>query len=178
MRYFTVVFLLLLPILAACSSVEVEDYASNQPLMDPRTFFSGPLVAHGVIKDRSGKVFRRFTADILGHWQGETGTLEEDFRFADGETERRVWTLRKHADGHYTATAGDVIGEGRASVAGNAMFLDYVLRVPWRDGSIDLHVDDRMYLVNEDVLINESVMSKFGFRVGSILLTIVRVGNS
>jgi hypothetical protein len=55
------------------------------------------------------------------------------------------------------------------------MFLKYVLRVPYGDGSIDLSIDDRMYLVTPDLLINESVMRKFGFRVGEILLTIQRV---
>jgi Protein of unknown function (DUF3833) len=31
--------------------------------------------------------------------------------------------------------------------------------------------------VSDDVLINESIMRKFGFRVGSILLTIRRLGD-
>ena len=47
--------------------------------------------------------------------------------------------------------------------------------MPWRDGSIDLRIDDRMYLVDEQTLINESVMYKFGFRVGEILLVIRRL---
>ena len=55
------------------------------------------------------------------------------------------------------------------------MFLDYVLRVPYKDGTIDVRIDDRMYLVTPDTLINESVMRKFGFRVGEILLSIERI---
>ena len=31
-----------------------------------------------------------------------------------------------------------------------------------------------MYLLTEDVLINESKLKKFGFRVGELLLTIIR----
>ncbi|MBT5067143.1 MAG: DUF3833 family protein, partial [Halieaceae bacterium] len=38
----------------------------------------------------------------------------------------------------------------------------------------DLAVDDRMYLVSENVLINESSLKKFGVPVGGILLTIIR----
>ena len=165
-------------LLTACSSVDVEDYASNLPRMQPEEFFSGSLVAHGVVKDRSGEVFRRFSADIEARWAGDTGTLEEDFHFDDGEIDRRVWTLRRNSDGSYTGTAGDVVGEGHARVAGNAMFLQYTLRVPWRDSTIDVDVDDRMYLIDESVLINESIMTKFGFRVGTILLTIRRLQDS
>lgn len=178
MRWF---FLPLVPAclaLAACASVEVGDYAGNAPAMVPQAFFSGTLVAEGVVKNRGGRVIRRFTADIDASWRDGVGTLEEDFVFDDGERDRRVWTLRPHPDGGFIGTAGDVVGEGRASVAGNAMFLDYVLRLPWRDGTIDVGVDDRMYLVSEDVLINESTLSKFGFRVGEILLTIRRLGDS
>ena len=51
---------------------------------------------------------------------------------------------------------------------------DYVLRIPYGDGTIDLSVDDRIYAVSKDVLINESRMSKFGFDVGRIILTIIR----
>ena len=94
--------------------------------------------------------------------------------FDDGEEQRRVWTLRPTADGGYLGTAGDVVGEGELRVAGNSMFLDYVLRVPWRDGSIDLRIDDRMYLIDERTLINESSMRKFGVEVGQLLLVIQR----
>jgi hypothetical protein len=162
-------------LLSACSSVSVLDYAGNTPRFEPERFFDGKLRASGVLKDRSGTVIRRFTADITAYWKDGVGTLEEDFLFDDGEVDRRVWTLSPNGSGGYDATAGDVVGVGVARAAGNAMFLKYVLRVPYGDGSIDLSIDDRMYLVTPDLLINESVMRKFGFRVGEILLTIQRV---
>ena len=170
-------FLLVAPMLLAlsgCGSVSVADYAGNEPVFVPEEFFQGELVATGVVKNRGGRVIRRFTADIQAYWRDGVGTLEEDFRFADGERDRRVWTLDPTAAGSYRATAGDVVGDGSARVAGNAMFLKYVLRVPRGDGSIDLSIDDRMYLVTPDLLINESRMSKFGVRVGTILLAIER----
>ncbi len=83
--------------------------------------------------------------------------------------------LRPKGNNRYIGTAGDVIGEGEIRVAGNSMFLDYILRIPYGDGTLDLHIDDRMYLVNENVLINESKMYKFGIRVGEILLVIQRL---
>jgi Protein of unknown function (DUF3833) len=159
---------------AGCSSVKVTDYADNQPALDPQAFFDGQLSAHGVIKDRGGKVIRYFNVDIKAYWRDGIGTLEEDFVFNDGEKDRRVWTLTPAGKDRYIGTAGDVVGNGEISVAGNSMFLDYVLRIPYGDGTLDLHVDDRMYLVSPDVLINESRMIKFGLSVGEILLVIRR----
>ena len=160
--------------LAACSSVQVEDYAANSPALVPEDFFDGRLTAHGVIKDRGGRVIRRFNAEIKAYWEEGIGTLEEDFVFDDGEQQRRVWTLTPSGPGRYRGTAGDVVGEGDITVAGNSMFLDYVLRIPYGDGTLDLRIDDRMYLVDPDTLINESAMKKFGVEVGEILLVIVR----
>ena len=157
-----------------CSSVQVGNYAENTPVLDPETFFDGQLSAHGVIKDRGGEVIRYFNVDIKAYWKDGIGTLEEDFVFNDGEQDRRVWTLTPSGKNSYIGTAGDVVGQGKVSVAGNSMFLDYVLRIPYGDGTLDLHIDDRMYLVSPDVLINESRMIKFGFEVGEILLVIQR----
>ena len=159
---------------AGCSNLTVDEYAGNSPVLDPQTFFDGPLTAHGVIKDRSGKVIRYFNVDIKAYWDDGVGTLEEDFIFDDGEKDRRVWTLTPAGKHRYTGTAGDVVGDGAVSIAGNSMFLDYVLRVPYKDGTIDLRIDDRMYLVSPNVLVNESSMTKFGIKVGEILLVIQR----
>lgn len=163
-----------LALTAGCSSVAVEDYSDMQPRFTPTEFFNGRLTAHGVVMNRGGRVTRHFNADIQASWADGVGTLEEDFVFDDGEQQRRVWTLTPDGQGGYIGRAGDVVGDGSLSFSGNAVFLDYVLRVPYGDGTIDVRVDDRMYLVSPEVLINESRLSKFGFDVGRILLTIVR----
>ncbi len=160
--------------LCGCSSVTVDNYADNTPRFVPSEFFDGRLTAHGVVMDRGGQVTRHFNADIAASWKDGIGTLDEDFIFDDGETQKRIWTLTPDGSGGYIGRAGDVVGDGTLSYAGNAVFLDYVLRIPYGDGTIDLRVDDRMYLVEPNVLINESKLSKFGLDVGRILLTIVR----
>jgi hypothetical protein len=161
-------------VLAACSPVRVSDYRNFQPALSPETFFDGRLTAHGVVKNRSGRVIRIFNARIDARWEEGVGTLDEQFVFDDGERQRRVWRLESDGDGSWSGTAGDVVGTGVLNAAGNSLFLDYVLRIPYEGSTIDVKVDDRMYLVSPDVLINESTLSKFGVRVGSILLTIIR----
>ena len=160
--------------LAGCSSVTPDDYQGRSPAFEPESFFNGALTAHGVVKDFSGKAIRHFSADITGCWDEGVGTLDEDFVFDDGETQKRIWTLTPDGDQTYIGTAGDVVGEGLARWQGNAMFLDYTLRIELEDGPIDVKIDDRMYRVSENVVINESKMRKLGFGVGEILLTIIR----
>lgn len=174
MKISTTVVALLLLSLSACSNVTVTDYKHLEPQLKLEEFFTGDLSAHGVVKDRSGRVIRVFNASIKTSWDQGIGTLDEDFTFDDGEQQKRVWRLRPQNDGSYIGTAGDVQGEGQLSVAGNSAFLDYVLTVPYGDGTVDVRVDDRMYLVAPGVLINESELKKFGVRVGSLLLVILQ----
>lgn len=165
---------LVIALASACSSVTVEQYRDYQPTLQPELFFDGYLTAHGVIKNRGGHVIRTFNANIDASWDNGIGTLVEDFIFDDGEAQQRIWTLRPTGEGSYSGTAGDVLGSGELRLAGNSLFLDYVLRIPYGDSTVDVRVDDRMYLVSPDVLINESSMTKFGVRVGSIDLVILR----
>ena len=166
------IVLLSLGMITSCSSVPVSEYADNTPVMVVEEFFNGSLRAHGIVKDRGGKVIRYFNASINASWVDGVGTLDEVFRFDDGEEQRRIWKLARDDDGNYVGTANDVVGSSTLEVAGNSLFLDYVLRIPYGDGTLDLNIDDRMYLVSERVLINESVMTKWGFDVGQITLVI------
>ena len=166
------IVLLSLGLITSCSSVPVSEYADNTPVMVVEEFFNGSLRAHGIVKDRGGKVIRYFNASINAYWVDGVGTLDEVFRFDDGEEQRRIWKLVRDEAGNYVGTANDVIGSSTLEIAGNSLFLDYVLRIPYGDGTLDLNIDDRMYLVSERVLINESVMTKWGFDVGQITLVI------
>lgn len=159
-----------------CAAVRVTDYGDLEPKLSLESFFEGTLTAHGVIKDRSGRVIRTFNADISGDWQGNEGVLREHFLFNDGSRDYREWTLTPSAQEQYHAVAGDVVGTGSIEVAGNSAFLNYVLQVPYGESTVDVRVDDRMYLVAPGVLVNESEMKKFGVRVGSILLVILKAG--
>jgi hypothetical protein len=160
--------------LAACNSITVSDYADLEPNMMMEEFFNGSLTAHGIVKNRGGKVIRTFSADINAYWDNGVGTLEEEFVFNDGEEQTRIWTLRPNAENGYSGSASDVVGVADVEVAGNSVFLNYVLRIAYGNGTLDLRIDDRMYLVSPNVLINESAMSKFGFSVGQIQLVITK----
>lgn len=161
-----------LALLAACSTaVGPEHYAAELPALDVQRYFNGTLDAHGIFQDRSGKVVKRFTVVMRCHWAGDVGTLDEDFSYADGGKQKRVWTLRKTAPGRFTGTAADVVGEAEGVVAGNALRWKYVLALPV-DGKV-YHVDfeDWMFLVDERVMLNRAAMSKFGFSLGAVTLS-------
>ncbi len=161
-------------ILAGCAGPSLTDYSDRTPTLEPRTFFDGTLSARGIVKDFGGEVIRTFDADIQASWNGQgVGTLDETFRFDDGEIQTRTWTLTP-VEGGYRATAGDVVEPGLMQWQGNAIHMNYVLRVPYDDDTIDVRLDDWMYAVTDDTVINQTRMSKWGVKVGELVLVIRR----
>ena len=154
-----------------CASPTPADYAAEKPVLDLKSYFSGDLVAHGLFTDRSGKVARRFVVQLTGTWNGNNGTLDERFSYSDGKTERRVWRLTDEGNGRWTGRADDVVGVAEGRSAGNALNWRYTLSLPV-DGSVyEVQFDDWMYLMDERVMLNKAVMSKFGVRVGEVTLS-------
>lgn len=164
--------------LTSCSAIDIQSYKDKTPLFIPEEFFDGELKAHGILKNRSGKVIRTFKANISAYWKKNIGTLEEDFIFDDGEHQRRVWTLTPHGNGQYIGTANDVVGDAIINIAGNTMFLNYTLTIPYNNRELNVYIDDKMYLVSNTTLINESRITKFGFHVGTIILSITKLHES
>ena len=158
-------------VLGACASAPTPaDYAKETPRLDLRSYFTGPLTAHGIFTDRGGKVVRRFTVKMVGTWTGNQGVLDEDFIYSDGTKERRVWRLTDQGNGRYSGRADDVVGEAVGSAAGNALNWRYTLALKVDGKTIEVQFDDWMYLMDERVMLNKAVMSKFGIHLGEVTL--------
>lgn len=162
------------PWLAGCASPQVDDYAGGQPVLDLRKYFNGPVDGWGLFSDRSGRVVKRFHVAMQCRWTGDDGTFEEDFSYADGSRERRVWQVRRLGEGRYSARAGDVVGEASGQERGFAAQWRYTLRVPVNGTPYEFQFDDWMYLVSDTVLLNKARMSKFGVDLGEVTLAFTK----
>jgi len=151
-----------------CASPGIEAYKNNGPTVDIREYFNGDLVAYGTVQDFTGKVLSRFTAKIHGSWQGNQGTLNEHFLFDDGKTEQRLWSFTLNDDGSFKGTAHDVIGEAKGRQLGNAIFMDYTLKRTIDGREMEFTMDDRLYLIDNTYLMNQTKMKKFGITVAEL----------
>lgn len=164
----------LFTLLASCST-SLDSYRDQSPTLALETFFNGPMRAYGMVQDYNDKVTRRFSVDMTATWQGNQGVLEEDFVYADGEKQRRVWQLTKLREGVYEGRADDVIGVASGYVEGFALNWHYTLQVPIDGEVMAFQLDDWMYLVDEQRLLNRATMYKFGLPVAEITLFIERL---
>ncbi len=166
--------LALLLALSACSAPQPERYAQQLPRLAVQDYFNGTLDAHGMFQNRSGEVVTRFVVVMRCSWNGDTGVLDEDFRYADGSVQKRVWTLRRSGPDTFSATAADVIGTAHGKVSGNALHWTYVLALPVDGKTVNVDMDDWMFLIDQRVMLNRTRMSKYGVELGSVTLSFTR----
>jgi hypothetical protein len=162
-------------ILTGCASPQIEDFNGTTPEFIPQEYFNGPMTAYGMVKDRDGKIIRRFKGKLVGSWDANgVGTLDEKFVYDDGETQTRVWTLKPTGEKTFIGTAGDIVGDAHMVANGNTVMIDYVMRVPYKDSTIDISVRDWLHLQEDGVILNHSKMKRFGFDVGELVITIIK----
>lgn len=159
-------------VLTGCS-LQPEELSKPTPKLDPTSFFSGQMLATGVVQDFRGRQLRLFNADIVGSWRGNNGLLDEQFVFDDGERQERCWRL-KYVDGQLLGRANDVLGTAVGQLSGNTLVWDYQLQLPAKQGGWTINLHDELFLVPPERLINRTEMTKWGLNVGEITLVIER----
>lgn len=155
--------------------MKIAQFDGKEPRFRPEEYFLGRSRAWGLFEDRFGNLRREFVLDVAGSVDGDSLVLEEDFRYADGETGRRVWRMTKRDEHRYEAHCDGVVGPVRCEARGNAFHWSYRMdieigRNTWRVG-----FDDWMFLQPDGVLLNRAEMSKCGIVLGTVTASFMRL---
>ncbi len=161
--------LLMILTLSSCTT-QLDTYKKSSPTLDIKKYFTGKVIAWGMVQDYTDNVTRRFCVEIDGQWQGSNGVLKEVFYFADGEITYRNWQLKKLAQGKYQGSAEDVIGTAIGQQVGFAFQWQYDLLVPIDGDEIQFSLDDWMYQIDEHRIFNRTKMKKLGVTLAEITL--------
>jgi len=148
-----------------------QDYAGTGPQFDLKTHLSGEILSEGLIFGPNGKMTNSFVAKMVGTWDGDTGTLSEEFTYSNGKTQSRKWYLTLGPNNTFTATADDLMGEAQGVVSGSTVRLRYEIILPEDSGGHTLQATDWMYLTADGAIMNKSEMRKFGLKVAELVAT-------
>ena len=157
-------------VLSGCNSMKLENFQANIPVLDLFSYFDGKTKAWGIFEDRFGNIRRQFEVEIDGIIKGDNLTLDEHFTYIDGETDQRIWRIRRTKNNHYEGIADDVIGVAKGVVSGNALNWKYDLNLKIGDTKYAVHFDDWMFLQRDGVMINRARVSKWGLEIGQVTL--------
>lgn len=156
-------------LMAGCST-DVGEYQQATPRFDLFEFFQGDLTAWGMIQDYSDKQTRRFEVQIQGQVDGDTLTLVEDFVFDDGETDQRVWVIKRVGNKRYQGQADDIVGVASGEEMGNVLQWKYDFELPRGDSTVTVTFDDWLYRQDDKRAFNVTKIRKLGFEVGRLTI--------
>ena len=159
-----------------CGTRSIAIYESEVPSFNLESFFNGNAEGWGIVLDRNNDVVKRFKVNVMGYFNADksSGKLVEKFIWSDGKREKRVWNLKKTADNEWRGTSDGVIGTARGVASGNALKWSYRYNLILEDSflnKLSVDFDDWMFLVESNVLMNRAVFSKFGFKLGTVIIT-------
>ena len=137
---------------------------------DLLSYFEGRTVAEGVFEDRSGNSKRRFSVEMTGRASGTTLVLEEHFLFDDGERQQRTWTLKRGGDLAFTGRCEDSVDEAHGSFEPGQAALHSRLRLKVGSRTIAMDFADAFYDTGAGTVLNRSTVSKWGIRIGQVLI--------
>lgn len=154
--------------------LDATRYAAPEAL-DLTRFFDGRTDAWGLFQDRFGTLRRRFTVKIEGGWDGDSFAMDEAFQFDDGAVDHRVWRIHPGEDGRFTASTDDVVGTAAGHRDGPVISLRYLFKLRAAGRTIVTRFDDRMFLIDNDILLNRAVVTKWGIRIGALTIVFKRL---
>jgi hypothetical protein len=137
---------------------------------DLLSWLEGSTQALGVVEDRKGRVRRRFTVEMTGTAEANSLRLHERFVFDNGERQERTWILTRGADRSFTGRAEDSVSEARGRFEEGVAYLASDLKLKIGKRSVAMHFDDAFYESGPGLVLNRSTMSKWGIRLGQILI--------
>jgi len=164
------ILFVIMVVITGCTTMDIEDYRGSEPAFRPEQYFLGETRAWGFFQDRFGNVRREFVVDIEGRMEDGILILEEDFRYADGGTDRRVWRIEPLGDGRYRGRADDIVGVAEGRAVGRAMRWGYEFELPVGGSTWQVYFDDWMIRQDEEVMINRTTVSKFGISLGQVFI--------
>lgn len=147
------------------------DYAATSPTFELQKVLNGPILSEGLIYGPNGRMTNSFVARMYGEWEGNIGTLSEDFTYSNGKRMQRKWYITLGAGNAFTATADDIEGTATGEISGSTAMMHYRIRLPEDSGGHVLNVTDWMYLTEDGAIMNRSEMRKFGIKVAELIAT-------
>ncbi|MDC1396742.1 DUF3833 domain-containing protein [Octadecabacter sp.] len=166
-----VVALIIVKARFASFMAQVPDDYSDGPMLNMREVFNGPIECEGVIYGPTGRVTSRFEADFIASWDGNIGTVREEFRYDSGNVQHREWKFTLGNDGSMKAEAPDLVGVGTGQQHGSAVQLNYNIKLTDEAGGHVLAVNDWMYMTPNGNVMNRSQFRKFGIKVAELVAT-------
>lgn len=162
-------FLLSALALGGCASVPPSPSVPTRPVTLDQAFVGNKRGA-GVFRVFLTGDERRFDAVLRGRLTqgGDRLTVVEDFVYDDGQKDRLTWVFDRAGPGRWTGRREDTVGEAEVIEENGEVRLRYTADFRSPSGVTRLGFEDVIYLRSDGVIVNDAIVTRAGFPVGSV----------
>lgn len=155
--------------LGGCASAPAMPTGPIAPLTLDQAFV-GRQTGRGLFRVYLTGSERRFTARLNGHLSRKDTrlTVVEDFVYDDGEENRLTWVFDRTGTGTWTGRREDTVGVAQVTEENGFIRLTYTADFKSPSGVNRLGFADVIYRRADGLIVNDAVVSRGGFPVGSV----------
>lgn len=155
--------------LAGCATIPPGPNVPTQPVTLDQAFV-GQQTGAGLFWVPLTGDERRFTARLNGRLsqRGQRLTVVEDFTYDDGEQNRLTWVFDRDGPGRWVGRRDDTVGQAIAIEADGQVRLTYTADFAANGAVTRLGFADVIYRRADGLLVNEAVVTRLGFPIGTV----------
>lgn len=155
--------------LGGCASAPASPTVATRPVTLDMAFV-GLRYGKGMFRVWLTGDERRFDARLDGQLSrgGQRLTVVEDFVYDDGQTDRLTWVFDRTGPDRWTGRREDTVGAAQVIEADGEVRLTYTADFRSPSGVTRLGFADVIYLREDGVIVNDAVVTRAGFPIGSV----------
>ena len=147
---------------------------SNNKLQFPKLifeeFFDGEVSAKGHLIQYYPKIKKKkLFINFKGEFKKNTLYIKENY-FEDNLNIVREWKFIKISNNYFIGDEKNVYGKIKVFINNNELKMKYFFKIIFKKISIKVNVQDDMYLLNANEIINSTKVTKYKIRLADTLL--------
>ena len=134
-------------------------------------FFSGKVIANGCMiffYPKRRKIDLK--VEFSGSFKNKSLTLEESYYENNIKTSIRNWYFKKISDNKYIGNEKNIVHPFKLIIKNNSLEMNYKFKTQFKSFSFSVNVNDHMYLIKKNTIINRTNISKFHIPIAETLL--------
>ena len=133
-------------------------------------FFDGKVIAKGhLIQYYPTKIIKNIFIEFNGKYKDDNLAITENYHESENKIVRK-WKFKKISANQFIGEEENVNGKIRVAVNKNTLQMNYLFNILFKKIPITVKVKDDMYLVEKNVIINCTIVSKYKIKLAETFL--------
>ena len=134
-------------------------------------FFTGKVEASGyMIFFYPKKRKQNLKVLFSGNFKNNNLVLKESYFENNLKTSTRNWKFKKLSDDRYIGYEKNIVHPFKLIIKNNSLDMKYKFKTQFKNYNFNVYVEDQMYLVKKNTIINKTKISKFHIPIAETFL--------